>query len=190
MGRADEKGVLMGCQEPLALDWRCLDHANRGMPVGISRCSRLCYGWGGGLRSCRGLPQGARNVVGPGDALGRAMHVGGSRDLGGMGASKLLGVLVAESFRERPALTVGDVVLVQQDPDRFGRDLRRDEGWQRQRLVVLRDGRDIALDHLRSPRSMSVKNASRGHRGWLMSSNLSRSPAPGRYSTWPSRCRR
>jgi hypothetical protein len=40
---------------------------NRGMPAGISRCSRLCYGWRGGLRSCHGLSQAARNVVGPGE---------------------------------------------------------------------------------------------------------------------------
>ena len=43
MGRADGRGVLMDCHESLAgvlgsaLDWPGLEHANRGMPAGISK---------------------------------------------------------------------------------------------------------------------------------------------------------
>jgi hypothetical protein len=52
------------------------------MPAGISRCFRLCYGWGGGLRSCRGVvTSGAKRGGTGGDALRRSMHGGGSRDV-------------------------------------------------------------------------------------------------------------
>jgi hypothetical protein len=73
MGRADGRGVLMGCQEPLAGGVGAVHSiggvwfgANRGIPAGIWRCFRLCYGWGGGLRRCHGVVTAARNVVGPG----------------------------------------------------------------------------------------------------------------------------
>jgi hypothetical protein len=90
MGRADGRGVLMGCQEPLAgvlgsaLDWRGLVWCEPGMPAGISRCFRLCYGGAGGLRSCRGVvTSGAKRGGTGGDALRRSMHGGGSRDVRG-----------------------------------------------------------------------------------------------------------
>jgi hypothetical protein len=38
--------------------------AHRGMPAGMSRCSRLCPGWAGGAP---GLSAAARNVVVPGE---------------------------------------------------------------------------------------------------------------------------
>ena len=77
----------MGCHEPLAGGVGAVHSiggvwfgANRGMPAGMSRCSRLCYGWAGGLRSCRGVvTSGAKRGGTGGDALRRAMHGGGSR---------------------------------------------------------------------------------------------------------------
>ena len=93
MGRADGRGVLMDCHESLAgvlgsaLDWPGLEHANRGMPAGISRWCRLCCEGAGGLPSCGHgvVTSGAKRDGTVGDTLRRAMHGGGSRDLGGTG---------------------------------------------------------------------------------------------------------
>jgi hypothetical protein len=64
----------MGCQEPLAGGVGAVHSigavwfgANRGMPAGISGCCRLCDGWAGGPRGCRGVVTAARNGVGPGE---------------------------------------------------------------------------------------------------------------------------
>jgi len=57
--------------------------ANRGMPAGMWRCPRLCHGWAGGVRGCRGLSPAARNVVGPGEM--RCDDLCTSADVGTLG---------------------------------------------------------------------------------------------------------
>jgi hypothetical protein len=85
--------VLMGCHDPLAGSGGAVHWiggvwfgVNRGTPAGMSRCSRLCPGWTGGLRGCRGVVTSGAKRSGTGaDALRRVMHVGGSRDVGAAG---------------------------------------------------------------------------------------------------------
>ena len=61
-----------------------LDEITLEMLEALSRCSMLCHGWAGGLPSCRGVvTSGAKRGGTGGDAPRRAMHVGGSRDVGG-----------------------------------------------------------------------------------------------------------
>ena len=73
MGRADGRGVLMGCHEPLAgvlgrcTDWRGLVWCERGMPVGISNAPGFAMDGLAGCDVVAGLSPAARNVVGPGE---------------------------------------------------------------------------------------------------------------------------
>ena len=95
--------VLMGCHEPRAGSGGAVRWiggvwfgAHRGMPAGMSRCSRLCPGWAGGLRGCRGVvSSGAKRGGTGGDALRRALHVGGRRDVEGAGGTGLRGLAVS-----------------------------------------------------------------------------------------------
>ena len=74
MGRADGRGVLMGCHEPLAgVVGQCTRLAGSGL-VRTGACRRACRDASGfamdGLAGCdvvTGLSQAARNVVGPGE---------------------------------------------------------------------------------------------------------------------------
>ena len=85
----------MGCHEPLAGSGGAVRSiggvwfgANRGMSAAMSRCSRLCHGWAGGVRGCRGVVTSGAKRGGTGaDALRRSMHVGGSRDVGAAGGT-------------------------------------------------------------------------------------------------------
>ena len=97
MGRADGRGVLMGCHEPLA---GVLGRCTRLAGSGLVRTGHAGGHFGmlqafamDGLAGCdvvAGLSPAARNAVGPwGDALRRAMHVRGSRDVGGTGGQGL-----------------------------------------------------------------------------------------------------
>ena len=83
-------GRARGCHEPPAGPGRSQPTpggvwlgANRGMPAGMWRCPRLCHGWAGGVRGCRGLSPAARNVVGPGEM--RCDDLCTSADVGTLG---------------------------------------------------------------------------------------------------------
>ena len=90
MGRADGRGVLTGCHEPLAGGLGAVHSigavwfgANPCMPADISRCSAFAMDGVAGCDVVTGLSPAARNVVGPGemrcDELGTC---GGSGDVG------------------------------------------------------------------------------------------------------------
>ena len=71
VGRADGRGVVMGCDEPLARgggarhsDWRGLVWCKSGLPAGISRCVRFAVGGLAGGEVVTSLSQVVRNMVG------------------------------------------------------------------------------------------------------------------------------
>jgi len=105
----------MGCHAPLAGSGGAVRWiggvwfgANRGMSAGMSRCSRLCPGWAGGLRGCRGVvTSGAKRGGTGGDALRRSMHVGGSRHVGAAGGTGLRWLAVSGCGGDRGLAGVG-----------------------------------------------------------------------------------
>src|SRR6478736_4124691 len=96
MGRADARGFLMGCHEPLAgcwgsaLDWRGLLWCRPGRAGGHFEMLQALrwIGWRGCDVVAR-WSQRRETWWDRGDALRRAMHVGGRRDVGGTGGKGL-----------------------------------------------------------------------------------------------------
>src|SRR5262245_26407231 len=105
MGRADGRGVLMGCHEPLAGGVRAV-HSIGAVWFGANRTCRrhfemlqalLWMGWRAAKRGGTG-----------GDAPRRSRHVGGRRDVGGTGGK---GLRVTGCGGDRGASGVGFMVV-------------------------------------------------------------------------------
>jgi hypothetical protein len=83
LGRADGRGVVMRCHEPLARGSGAR-HTIRAVWFGANRACRQafrdaqgCYGWAGGLRRCHGVvTSGAKHGGTEADALRRFLQVG------------------------------------------------------------------------------------------------------------------
>jgi zinc-finger of transposase IS204/IS1001/IS1096/IS1165 len=115
-----------------------------GVSRRCGRCGRRApwYDRGEGRRRWRGLDWGTVQVVLEADAPRVNCPTHGPTVVAVPWARHHAGHTLAAAIR--PVVPFGDVVLVQQEPDRFGRDVQRNEGRQRQRVIVLRDGQHIS----------------------------------------------